>query len=271
MAISTTDLNTLSTIPQANTLPAAADNTDVTTGTGTTTGANGAGQTKLTPEIVKQQFNASILQASLEVSISSQNDPLALVYKSAIENINQILKPQLGDNAIQNAASQDNSPEATAGRILSFIKSTFQMFSLNSSTQSSGDTNSSDGADGTGGTDGTNSADGTDGSSGTGTDQNAAFDNFMSLIQKGVDQGFSEARGILSGLNVLNGDIASNIDKTYEILKKGIADFIASIKNPGSGDGSTPVTGNGGSSTSTSTSVSISVSVTSIQTEVTNY
>lgn len=252
MAISTTDLNTLSTIPQTNTLPANTDGADATTGTGTTTSANGAGQTKLTPEIVKQQFNASILQASLEVSISSQNDPLALVYKSAIENINQILKPQLGDNAIQNAASQDNSPEATAGRILSFIKSTFQMFSL--STQSS---RSTDNADGTNG--------------GTDTDQNAAFDNFMSLIQKGVDQGFSEARGILSGLNVLNGDIASNIDKTYEILKKGIADFIASIKNPTSDDGSTPATGDGSSSSSSSTSVSISISVTSIQTEVTNY
>ncbi len=254
MAISTTDLNTLSTIPQTNTLPANTDNTDATTGTGTTTSANGAGQTKLTPEIVKQQFNASILQASLEVSISSQNDPLALVYKSAIENINQILKPQLGDNAIQNAASQDNSPEATAGRILSFIKSAFQMFSLGSSTQSPGGTNNTDGTDST-----------------DGTDQNAAFDNFMSLIQKGVDQGFSEARGILSGLNVLNGDIASNIDKTYEILKKGIADFIASIKNPTSDDGSTPATGDGSSSSSSSTSVSISISVTSIQTEVTNY
>jgi len=251
MAISTTDLNTLSTIPQTNTLPASTDNTDATTGT--TTSANGAGQTKLTPEIVKQQFNASILQASLAVSISSQNDPLALVYKSAIENINQILKPQLGDNAIQNAASQDNSPEATAGRILSFIKSAFQMFSLGSSAQSPGGANN------------------TDGSSTDGTDQNAAFDNFMSLIQKGVDQGFSEARGILSGLNVLNGDIASNIDKTYDILKKGIADFIASIKNPTSDDGSTPTTGDGSSSSSSSTSVSISISVTSIQTEVTNY
>lgn len=251
MAISNTDLNTLSTIPQTNTLPATTDGTDATTGNGATTSANGAGQTKLTPEIVKQQFNASILQASLEVSINSQNDPLSLVYKSAIENLNEILKPQFGDNAIQNAASQDNSPEATAGRILSFIKSAFQMFSLNSSTQKS---------------------DGTDDSStgtSTGTDQNAAFDNFMSLIQKGVDQGFSEARGILSGLNVLNGDIASNIDKTYDILKKGIADFIASIKNPTSDDGSTPATGDG--SSYTSTSVSISVSVTSIQTEVTNY
>ncbi|MFL9880180.1 DUF5610 domain-containing protein [Herbaspirillum rhizosphaerae] len=251
MAISTTDINTLSTTPKTNNLPAntATDASDTATGTGATTGADGATQTKLTPEIAKQQLNASILQASLEVSISSQNDPLALVYKSAIENLNDILKPQLGENAIQNAASQDNSPEATAGRILSFIKSTFQMFSLNNSKSADG-------------TDATNSPD-------TGTDNNAAFDNFMSLIQKGVDQGFSEARGILSGLNVLNGDIASNIDKTYEILKKGIADFVASIKNPTTDDGSTPATGDG--SSSTTTTVSVSVSVTASRTEIINY
>lgn len=251
MAISTTDINTLSAIPQTTNLSAntTTDATDTTTGTGATTGADGATQTKLTPEIAKQQLNASILQASLEVSISSQNDPLALVYKSAIENLNDILKPQLGENAIQNAASQDNSPEATAGRILSFIKSTFQMFSLNNPKNA-------DGADAT------NSSD-------TNTDKNAAFDNFMSLIQKGVDQGFSEARGILSGLNVLNGDIASNIDKTYEILKKGIADFVASIKNPTTDDGSTPATGDG--SSSTTTTVSVSVSVTASRTEVINY
>ena len=36
----------------------------------------------------KLQLNAAILQASMNVSISSQNDPLALVYKSAITSIN---------------------------------------------------------------------------------------------------------------------------------------------------------------------------------------
>ncbi len=38
---------------------------------------------------------------------------------------------------------------------------------------------------------------------------------------------FKEASDILSGLNVLNGDIASNIDKTYDLVQKGYADFEA--------------------------------------------
>lgn len=234
MSISTNDLNTLSTLPQSGT---AATGTDAatTTGGGAPSVSNADGSTtKLTPAIAKQQLNASILQASLEVSISSQNDPLALVYKSAIENLNEILKPQLGDNAIQNASTQDNSPEATAGRILSFIKGAFAMYSQYNKDD----------------------------------DQGSAIDKFMALTQKGVDQGFGEARNILSGLNVLNGDIASNIDKTYELLKKGIADFVSLIKNPPTDDGSAPANGGNGSS-STSTTVSVSISVT--ETQITNY
>ncbi len=241
MAISTNTLNTTTT--PAVSQPATTDDTT------RTDGAGGAQDTKLTPAIAKQQLNAAILQSSLEVSLSSQNDPLSLVYKSAIENLNDILKPELGDNAIQNAASQDNSPEATAGRILSFIKSAFGLFSQNTKTSS---------ADGT---DGADSADNTDN-----TKRDANIDKFMSLIQKGVDQGFDEARGILSSLKVLNGDIASNIDKTYEILKKGIADFVASLKNPTTDDGSAPADG----SSSTTTSISVSVSITASRTTVTN-
>lgn len=246
MSISTNALNT--TTP-ATSLPATTNAADDATKTDS---ASDAKEVKLTPAIAKQQLNAAILQSSLEVSLSSQNDPLSLVYKSAIENLNDILKPELGDNAIQNAASQDNSPEATAGRILSFIKSAFGMFSQNNATSS---------------TDGTDGADGADGTDNTKHDAN--IDKFMSLIQKGVDQGFDEARGILSSLKVLNGDIASNIDKTYEILKKGIADFVASLKNPSTDDGSVPA--DGSSSSSTTTSVSVSVSVTASRTTVTNY
>ena len=244
MSIST---NTINTNTPASSLPATTDASTTDDAT-KTDGATGAKDVKLTPAIAKQQLNAAILQSSLEVSLSSQNDPLSLVYKSAIENLNDILKPELGDNAIQNAASQDNSPEATAGRILSFIKSAFGLFSQNSKTDDS--------------TDGTDSADGTADTS----KRDVNIDKFMSLIQKGVDQGFDEARGILSSLKVLNGDIASNIDKTYEILKKGIADFVASLKNPTTDDGSTPTDGS-----STTTSVSVSVSITASRTTVTNY
>ena len=40
----------------------------------------------------------------------------------------------------------------------------------------------------------------------------------------------SKARGVLEGLKVLNGDIASNIDKTYALVQQGYADFAAAHK-----------------------------------------
>lgn len=78
----------------------------------------------------KLQLNASIMQASLNVSIGSENEPLALLYKTAITNINEALKGQYGEDAIQNAASQDNSAEATANRIVS-LSTGFLMRSRN--------------------------------------------------------------------------------------------------------------------------------------------
>jgi hypothetical protein len=67
----------------------------------------------------KATQNAAILQSSLDVSLQSKNQPLALLLKSAITGINDLLKPQFGDNAIQAATSQDNTPSGTADRIVS--------------------------------------------------------------------------------------------------------------------------------------------------------
>ena len=141
----------------------------------------------------KLQLNAAILQASMNVSISSQNDPLALVYKSAITSINEALQADFGDDAVQNAASQDNSAEATANRIVSLSTGFFEAFKKQN----------------------------------PGMDNDAALEKFMGTISGGMEKGFSEARDILKGLNVLQGDIAGNIDKTYELVHKGYADFVA--------------------------------------------
>ncbi|UUZ55674.1 DUF5610 domain-containing protein [Massilia sp. H-1] len=57
------------------------------------------------------------------------NDPLALLLRSAIEGVNEALAPTLGKDAIQNAAAtQDNSPEATAGRIVQLSTAFYDAF-----------------------------------------------------------------------------------------------------------------------------------------------
>lgn len=141
----------------------------------------------------RAQLNVSIVQASINVSISSNNQPLALLLKSAITGINEALKPQLGDNAIQNAASEDNTPEGTAGRIVSLSTGFFQAYKDQH----------------------------------PGGDDAETLKSFMSTIGSGFEQGVKEARDILKGLGVLNGDIADNIDKTYALVQKGFADFTA--------------------------------------------
>lgn len=155
--------------------------------------AEGVGASMSARDKSRLQLNAAILQSSLNVSLSSQNDPLALVYKSAITGINEALQADFGDDAVQNAASQDNSAEATAQRIVSLSTGFFDAFKKQN----------------------------------PGMDNDAALEKFMGTITGGMEKGFSEARDILKGLNVLQGDIAGNIDKTYELVQKGYADFVA--------------------------------------------
>lgn len=144
----------------------------------------------------KLQLNVSILQESASISLNSENDPLALVYKSAITSINEQLQADFGPDALQNALGQDNSPEGTAGRIVSLSTAFFSAFQKQNSD----------------------------------LEGDEALNKFMDTIKDGIEKGFKEARDILQGLQVLNGDIATNIDKTYELVMKGLDDFASSQK-----------------------------------------
>lgn len=102
MAIgNTSGVDTKSVLPSTN---ASTSNSNATGDTDKlpATTADAAGKDKiadarkanlLTVSGAKAQFNLSIVQSSLEVSLQTQNDPLSLVYKTAIENINDILRP----------------------------------------------------------------------------------------------------------------------------------------------------------------------------------
>lgn len=141
----------------------------------------------------KMRLNVSIVQASVEVSIGAGNEPLQLLFKNVIENLNETLKPVFGDNAIQNAVNQDNTPEGTAGRIVSLATGLLGAFQAQH----------------------------------PGEDQASVVNNFMETIGKGIEQGFKEAREILQGLGVLQGGIAANIDKTYELVQNKLDEFLS--------------------------------------------
>jgi hypothetical protein len=143
--------------------------------------------------VAKQQMDVEILKASATVSLSSGNDSQALLFRSAIERINEMLAPELGDNAIQNAAAEDNSAEATAGRILSLSTGFFEAYAA----QRQGD------------------------------DPAQVAQDFVDLIRGGFEEGFAEARDILEGMGVLGEEVEGDIMKTFDLVQKGYDDFLA--------------------------------------------
>jgi len=70
-------------------------------------------------------------------------------------------------------------------------------------------------------------------------DKQQALTSYIEVISAGIEQGFSEAIGVLEGLNVLEGDIEGNIDKTYQLVQDGIQGFIDKISIPEEAEQST--------------------------------
>jgi hypothetical protein len=188
--------------------------------------------TTTAPDGSRAQLNSAIVQAALSVSITSQNEPLALLYKSAIDHLNEALKPTLGENAIQNAASQDNTPEGTSGRIVSISTGFFTAYKAQNPSLSNSD----------------------------------ALTQFMATIRGAFEKGFKEATDILDGLKVLSGSIADNIDKTHQLVLKGYDDFEASFAKPPATSGTTSGSGTTTSTQSGSVDASVPLSATTTAT-----
>ena len=120
---------------------------------------------------------------------------MALLYRTAIDGINEYLAPELGPDAIGQAMGQDNSPEGTASRILSMSTAFFEAYAAQHKDDAPED----------------------------------VIRNFVGLIRGGFEQGFNEASDILNGLGVLGegSPIAQGINQTFELVQKGYDEFLA--------------------------------------------
>lgn len=149
---------------------------------------------KISPDA---SLDAAIVNTNLSLNTGDANNSLTLILKTAIEGINAELEPTLGANAIQAAVDSgiDVSPEATAERIVS-LSTAFLPAYLDANPE---------------------------------LDFETAVNQFVDVISGGIDQGFAEAREILDGLQVLDGDIASNIDATYELVQDKLANFVENV------------------------------------------
>lgn len=146
----------------------------------------------------KKLLNASILEATLKYEGTVASQPQALLLKTALEGINEALKELGVEKTVEKSAEEgiDVSPEATADRIVAFSTNFFPLYAKQHPEM----------------------------------DEQEALTKFVDVISGGIDQGFSEAKEVLTGLNVLEGDIATNIEKTYELVQQGLTDFIDQYK-----------------------------------------
>jgi hypothetical protein len=138
-------------------------------------------------ERARRDMNMAILKSASEVTLSSGNQPLHLLYRSAIDSLNKILAPELGDGAIERAAENPDefTPENTAERITSFALSFYSAYQRQHPEMQ----------------------------------EEESVNSFISLMTGAVERGINEARDILDGLGVLEGEIGENIDKTLELIQ----------------------------------------------------
>lgn len=141
---------------------------------------------------LRKELNVGILQASMQVSIRSGDQSQALLFRSAIEGINEALAPTLGPDAIQNAMGQDNTAEATAGRIVSMSTGFFEAYAARRPDD----------------------------------DPETVLRDFIDVIRGGFEKGFGEAREILDGLGVFAGAVETDVMKTRELVLQGYDRFL---------------------------------------------
>jgi len=148
---------------------------------------------------VNLQSQSAQVKVSSNFDFSNSDKALELVYQAALDKLNEILLPELGEAGLQGAydAGIDVSPEATAGRIVSLSTGLLGRYL---------DAN-------------------------PGKELDETFTNFLNVIKGGIEQGFNEARDILASLDVLNGNIATNIDSTYELVQEGLDAFEIEFRN----------------------------------------
>ena len=158
----------------------------------------------------RRQLNQTILDNQLSLSLQSDNKAMNLLYRAisdAVEKRMAAQAPQDQDNNTEATAetglnktysNEDTSPQATADRIVSFATNFYQAF-----REQNPELNDEDG-----------------------------LEQFMQDIGKGIDQGFADARDILTGLKKLEGKVADDIDETYNLIQQGLQDFRERMQQP---------------------------------------
>ena len=125
-------------------------------------------------------------------SAIGQDDAMNMVLERAYEKLKGLVADAREALGIPEGAEIDTSPEATAQRITDFALGFFSQYAENN---------------------------------GLANDEEGRS-QFADFIGAAITQGIDEARGILDALQVLDGNIAADIDTTASLIQDRLADFI---------------------------------------------
>jgi|GEM_PF-1196125 len=153
---------------------------------------------------IRQQNQASIVEMMFSSSESATQNSLKITYQEAIDKINEVLTADIGEQVDPNSflpISQEAldaqggmeywTPENTAQRIVDGTTAFLAGYQA-AHPELEGE---------------------------------ALMNGFMEVIGGGISQGFDQAKGVLGDLNVLEGDIESNVDLTYKLVQEGLEKF----------------------------------------------
>ena len=134
-------------------------------------------------------------KSSNQIIIGSAKNPTELILQAAMDKINEVFKPYLGDGATEHAvtSNMDLSPRGTANHIMGFAnhligKAELEQMDLPPEQQRS---------------------------------RAQLFQN----IQTGIENGFAQAREILENIQALNGETKEKVDTTYQFVQEGLSEL----------------------------------------------
>jgi hypothetical protein len=158
----------------------------------------------------RTSMNAMIIEASLKISISSGDNAQGLLYRTTLESIYEAINTKFESKITPEYQMPEtiDSPETASNTILTFSLGLYASYSSRYSSQ----------------------------------DESTTATNFIDLVRGGFEKGFNEAVDILKGLDVFKGNVADEINKTWELVQKGFDDFLASKLPPSEADTSVEYT-----------------------------
>lgn len=159
-------------------------------------------KTPSTSSELKTAQQASLIAHLFGDGQSTNENSLKLTYQAAIEQLNEVLSAELNltegaaapisEEALKQQGGMEYwTPENTAKRIVDGSTAFFSAFQAANPD----------------------------------LEGKALVDRFIEVVGGGVTKGFEEAKGLLGDLDVLEGSIADNIEKTYTLVQEGFQNF----------------------------------------------